>query len=419
MSETKTTNKIRIDDLAAPKLSSLQQQSLAYAANNPVDFNVDVILGAARAQTGLSDFGDAGFVPRLRAWSAAADREVELSPAGRMAIWREMVRFAGTRLMVEDTTRRFPAVLDTEIETPLVVGGLPRSGTTYLLQLLSADRRLRSLPYWEAVRPVAEFYVRDGVDSRHELCAAECAAQDELMPFVKAIHEFTPDHISEDVELQSIDFGSYYLDWMSMSPHWRDFYSAHDQTPVYSYMRKMFQLLSWQRGPSRWVTKCPQHMEQLLPVCAALPGSTIVINHRDPVASIQSAITGFAYSSRLMRSRVDMQAIANYWIDRYERLLRAYIRDRDRLDPAKSHDVYFHDLMRAPMDTIEAIYAKTGLELTAEARADFAGALSANVRGKHGQLVYDLRGDFGVDPAAIHERFGFYYDRFPVEIEVR
>jgi hypothetical protein len=413
-----TNKKIRIDDLAAPQLSALQQQAVAYATSNPVDFSVDMILAAARTQTGLSNFGDDGFLRRLRAWAEAAEGEIELSPVGRMGVWKEMVRFAATRLMVEDTMRRFPAVLETQIETPLVVAGLPRSGTTYLLQLLSSDRRLRSLPYWEAVRPVAEFYVKNGVDSRHELCAREWATQDALLPFVKAIHEFTPDHISEDVELQCIDFGSYYLDWLSMSPRWRDYYFAHDQTPVYLYMRKMFQLLSWQRGPSRWVTKCPQHMEQLLPLTEALPGSTIVINHRDPVASIQSAITGVAYSARLTRTRVDLPAIASYWIDRYERLLRACVRDRDRLSAAKSHDVYFHNLMRSPMETIEAIYAKAGLELTADAREDFAGALAANVRGKHGQLVYDLRGDFGLDPAAIRERFGFYYNRFPVEIEV-
>jgi hypothetical protein len=220
------------------------------------------------------------------------------------------------------------------------------------------------------------------------------------------------------VELQCIDFGSYYLDWLSMSASWRDYYFAHDQTPVYLYMRRMFQLLSWQRGPSRWVTKCPQHMEQLLPLSAALPGATIVINHRDPVASIQSAITGVAYSARVTRNRVDLPSIASYWIDRYERLLRACVRDRDRLSAAASHDVYFHELMRSPLRTLEAIYAKAGLELTAAARDDFAGALSANVRGKHGQLVYDLRGDFGLDPAAIRKRFAFYYERFPVEIEV-
>ena len=278
---------------------------------------------------------------------------------------------------------------------------------------------MRSLPYWEAVRPIAEPFVKDGADTRHELCAAEWAQQDAVLPYIKSIHEFSPDHISEDVEMQCIDFGSYYLDWLSMAKPWRDYYFAHDHTPVYQYMRKMFQVLSWQRGPSQWVTKCPQHMEQLLSVNAALPGSTTVINHRDPVASIQSAITGVAYSARLTRTRVDIKAIGDYWVDRYERLLQACVRDRDSLDPAHSHDVYFHELMADPIGVLETIYEKAGIEFDDDARADFSAAIAANSRGKHGQLVYDLREDFGLEPAVLRERFSFYFDRFPVRIEVK
>jgi hypothetical protein len=411
--------KIRIIDLKAPVLSPLQEQTLSYAAANPVVFDKDVILAAARERTGLSDFGADDFLPRLEAWAKATDEETELSPVGRLGIWNEMVRFAANRLWAEDLIKRHPEILKTEITTPVVVAGLPRSGTTYLLQLLAGDRRMRSLPYWEAVRPIAEPFVKDGADTRHELCAAEWAQQDAVLPYIKSIHEFSPDHISEDVEMQCIDFGSYYLDWLSMAKPWRDYYFAHDHTPVYQYMRKMFQVLSWQRGPSQWVTKCPQHMEQLLSVNAALPGSTTVINHRDPVASIQSAITGVAYSARLTRTRVDIKAIGDYWVDRYERLLQACVRDRDSLDPAHSHDVYFHELMADPIGVLETIYEKAGIEFDDDARADFSAAIAANSRGKHGQLVYDLREDFGLEPAVLRERFSFYFDRFPVRIEVK
>jgi len=411
--------KIRIIDLKAPVLSPLQEQTLSYAAANPVVFDKDVILAAARERTGLSDFGADDFLPRLEAWAKATDEETELSPVGRLGIWNEMVRFAANRLWAEDLIKRHPEILKTEITTPVIVAGLPRSGTTYLLQLLAGDRRMRSLPYWEAVRPIAEPFVKDGADTRHELCAAEWAQQDAVLPYIKSIHEFSPDHISEDVEMQCIDFGSYYLDWLSMAKPWRDYYFAHDHTPVYQYMRKMFQVLSWQRGPSQWVTKCPQHMEQLLSVNAALPGSTTVINHRDPVASIQSAITGVAYSARLTRTRVDIKAIGDYWVDRYERLLQACVRDRDSLDPAHSHDVYFHELMADPIGVLETIYEKAGIEFDDDARADFSAAIAANSRGKHGQLVYDLREDFGLEPAVLRERFSFYFDRFPVRIEVK
>ena len=203
-------------------------------------------------------------------------------------------------------------------------------------------------------------------------------------------------------------------------PEWRDYQFANDMTPVYHYVRKAMQLLSWQKGPNRWVTKCPQHMEQLLTVKSAFPDSYIVINHRDPVASIQSAITGIAYGARLTRTRVDMDAIAEYWIDRYERLLRACVRDRDQLDPAQSYDLYFHELMADPFGQLEQVYQGAGVTFDQQTRDAFQQAIDHNKRGKHGQLVYNLREDFGIDPAAIRERFAFYYNRFPeVRIEVK
>jgi hypothetical protein len=417
---TKTgSEKIGIPDLAHPVLTEMQLGALAYAQANPVTFSEEAVLQAARERTGLSDFGAEGFKERLRAWMQALNEDTELSAVGRMSCFNESVRFASNRLQAEDTIKRHPEILDIDIDQPLLIAGLPRSGTTYLLQLLSADKRLRSLPHWEAVRPVKEFYIENGKDTRYDTCAAEWAQMDAVMPLIKSIHEFSPDHISEDIELQSIDFGGYYFEWIAHTPHWRDYQFSHDATPVYRYMRRMMQLLSWQQGPNRWVTKCPQHMEQLLAVNAALPGAYTVINHRDPVASIQSAITGLAYGARLTRTRVDMKQIADYWVDRYERLLRACVRDRDQLDPNRSFDLYFHELMADPVPLIEQIYAGANIPFDQQTRDAFKGAMSNNERGKHGQLAYDLRADFGLDPNKIRERFAFYFDRFPVRVEVK
>jgi hypothetical protein len=416
---TAVAEKIRLSDLADPVLSAPQEAALAYAKANPVIMTEAAVLAAAQTQAGLEYFGPEDFLSRLRIWMQALDQDTELSAAGRLNAFNESVRYAATRLQIEDTLRRRPEILDVDIDRPLIIAGLPRSGTTYLLQLMSADARLRSLPHWEAVRPVREPYLKDGKDMRYAMCAAEWAETDRVMPYIKAIHEFSPDHISEDIELQGIDFGGYYLEWIAHVPAWRDFQVAHDPTPVYRYMRKVMQLLTWQKGPNRWVTKCPQHMEQLLAVNAALPGGFTVITHRDPVASIQSAITGSAYSARLTRTRVDMGQIAHYWIDRYERLLRACVRDRDQLDPAQSYDLYFHELMADPFGLIEDIYSRADIPFDQQTNDAFRGAIEHNKRGKHGQLQYDLREDFGLEPNAIRARFDFYFDRFPVAIEVK
>lgn len=410
--------KIRIEDLQHPTLTARQAELVAYANANPPVMSSEQVLARAREITGLDSFGPDDFRERLDLWMRSIDEDRELSQAGRLAVFSEAVRLAVARAYAEDDIARHPEILSVPVDRPFLLAGLPRSGTTYLLALFSADQRLRSLPYWEAVRPAAGPYIRDGIDTRHQLCEAEWVETDALNPFIKSLHEFTPDHICEDIELQGMDFGGYYIEWLALVPRWRDWQIANDQTDVYRYMRRMMQFLSWQRGPARWVTKCPQHMEKLREVTSVFDRPVTVINHRDPVASIQSAITGIAYSARYTRTRLNLAEIAEYWIDRYEKLLRACVRDRDSIDPSTSHDVYFHELMADPIGQVEQIYAKSDLEFDASTRAAIEQAVAQNKRGKHGQMVYDLRQDFGLDPAKIRERFQFYFDRFPVKIEV-
>ncbi len=411
---------IDITDLHDPVLSAVQRAAVD-AAQEP-RLEEEHVLDLARQATGLSDFGDDGFRERMRLWLKCAADDAGLSRLGRSTIFGMCVRYATTRLRVEDLVRRHPEILDIPIERPLVVAGLPRSGTTHLQNFLAADRNLRSLPYWEAIRPVPaadEVATPGQEDPRHAKCAAEWVQADALLPYTKAMHEFSPDHISEDVEFSCIDFGSYHIEWLTFSPAWRDYCETHDQTPVFRYLKKCLQVLNFQTGTKRWLMKCPQHMENLVPLTTVFPDATVVMTHRDPVASIQSAITSNCYRQRISRRTVEPKKTSDYWIDRYERLLRACVRDRDRLDPERTVDVYFDKFMAAPMATVEEIYRKAGMPISDALRAAWADFIARAPRGKYGQIHYDLRRDFGLTPEEIRARFGFYFERFPVTVEVK
>lgn len=418
--------RIDIVDMRTPILTPQQKAAMEAAAAKPVPLRADAVLAAARHETGLDDFGPDDFLERLQQWIDCIRSDDNLTEMGRARAFVICRRNAINRLRVEDLIHRHPEVLEIPIERPLIVAGLPRSGTTHLQGFLAADPRLRSLPYWEAIRPVPapdEIAPPGQEDPRHRKAAAEWDRADALMPYSKCVHEFSPDHISEDVELQMLDFTSYYLEWIVRAPAWRDAYFARDITPSYRYMKKAMQVLSWLdrkkgRTPSRWLMKCPQHMEQLVPVTTVFPDSTVILTHRDPVASIQSAITGMCYGARINNVRIDPEEMAEYWIDRYQRLLRACVRDRDEIDPARIVDVYFDELMSSPMKVIENIYQKAGLTLPSDVRSSMQAFLGENTRGKHGQLVYNLRRDFGLEPEDIRKRFRFYFERFPVRAEV-
>jgi len=84
----------------------------------------------------------------------------------------------------------------------------------------------------------------------------------------------------------------------------------------------------------------------------------------------------------------------------------------------RSVDVLFHEFMADEMGTVERIYEAAGWALTDEARAAITAYLAGHERGRDGQVVYDVRADFGADPAQLREPFGFYLDRFAVREEV-
>lgn len=411
---------IRITDLAAPELTDAQRTAIAAAARHPVELSERAVLAAAQRQTGLTDFGADDFRARLRVWLQAADEDADLSPVGRLSVYGNCVRLLANRLRLEDLLRRHPEIHDVPIARPIIVAGLPRSGTTHLLNLMAADTRLRSLPYWESLEPIpvpGEGPGRDGRDPRYLRCLAAYEAQASRLPLLRAMHDMPPEHIHEEIELQELDFASYELEWLAMVPRWRDFYLRLDQRPHYAYLRKALQALQWLRGPDRWVLKSPQHLEQLRPLLATFPDATIVLTHRDPVAVIRSAITMLAYGDRMRRTRIDLPALADYWVDRVERLLRACVRDRDALPAGHSLDVVFHELMDDDIGTVRRIYERAGLPLTDTAATALTAFAEDNRRGKHGQVQYDLAGDFGLDPDTVRQRFGFYFERFPIRVD--
>lgn len=412
---------IRIDDLAAPVLSPAQRGALdAVAQAPPIVLAEDVVLDEARRRAGLSDFGADDFRARLRVWLQAADEDAELGPLGRRTVFENCVRTLVSRLRLEDLVRRHPEILDVVLPRPIIIAGLPRSGTTHLVNLISADDRLRSLPYWESVEPIPDAREHpgpDGVDPRLVRAREGHQRTRVMLPLLRAMHDMAPEHVHEEIEVQELDFSTYNLEWYAHVPRWRDYYLSHDQTPHYGYLKKVLQALTWLRGPARWVLKSPQHLEQLGPLAATFPDATIAITHRDPVAVIQSAITMLAYGARIRRTRIDLAELADYWVDRIERLLRACVRDRALLPADRSVDVRFHEFMADDLAMVERIYAMADLPMTDAARARLARFLDDNPRGKHGRVVYDLRADFDLDPAALRARFAFYFDATGVVAE--
>ena len=428
---TSAGEQIRITDLADPQLTDAQQMALDWCEQQPVELTVDRVLTTATERVQLDDFGpDNGtesWRERLRRWVEEVDGQAERTQLGRATIFGYCVRHAANRLLIHDVLRRHPQIHDEEIREPIIVVGLPRSGTTHLVNLLAADPRLRSLPLWESYEPVPvpdEAPGADGVDPRYARCDEEWQQMQATLPLLAAMHPMDPGHVHEEIELQSPDFSSYNLEWLARAPHWRDHYLATDQTPHYAYMRTVLQLLQWQDGQAgrprdRWVLKSPQHLEQLGPLLTTFPDATVVMTQRDPVSVVQSAATMMAYGSRMSYRSTDPTAYLDYWTDRIGRLLDAAVRDTPLIPGQQRIDVPFHEFMADDVAMVERIYEVARLPMNATARQQMQDHMATHARGRFGQVIYDLRSDFGAEPADVRARFSEYFEAFPrVQVEV-
>jgi hypothetical protein len=413
---------IAIDDLIDPRLTETQRQVLEYTESRLVSLDIDAMIADAVEQAGSDDLGYTGeFAGRLSAYVAAVESDTALTQLGRGTLRSRIVRLLRNRISLADLLKRYPEIESIEIEGPIIVVGMPRSGTTHLVNLLAADRRRRALPYWESQEPIPargrgpDVY---GVDPRYGRARAEHDAMLTNMPLVAAMHDQFPEAIEEEVELLDLDFASYILEWLARVPSWRDTYLALDQREHYAYMKKVLQALTFFRGPQTWVLKSPQHSEQLPALMATFPDATVAFTHRDPVAVIQSTVTMMAYADRLRRRSIDPDWLIEYWTDRIHVLLSAGVRDRDLVPAERSIDISFHQLGGNEMTILESLYARAGIELTPGARKSFDRYLGSNPRGKHGSIRYDLQRHFGVSAEEVRSRFDFYFDRFDVRPEV-
>jgi len=405
---------VQLDDLAEPKFSpeaeQIRDMMATLAPDCPLD--ADALHARAIADTGLDDFGPDDYRERLDVYLAALHDIDGMHAPGIVNFFGQLSQWLKNRLLLTDLLTRHPEIHNVELLPPVVIAGLPRTGTTHLHNLLGAAPSFRTLPYWESFEPFP-LPSEEGIEPDPRAARMDIAVtvMNTLMPHFALMHEMTTEHVHEEIQLLANDFSTMFMETLAYVPRWESYYLAHDQTSTYEYLATQLKALQFLRGGRRWLLKSPQHLEQLPVLDKVFPGVAVVCTHRDPVPVAISMVAMLAYTARTHRSPVPVEEIAAGWIDRLELMLAALVGDRDVIPPDRSIDVSFDDFMADQLGVAEQVYGLVGEPMTDEVRAAMAEYLGGHQRGRLGKVLTSC-GMFGLNEDDLRERFAPYVSRF-------
>lgn len=379
---------------------------------------VDELATRACERAGLEDFGGDSWREGLGLLVESCESAPGVNPGGRDFVYGQFVDALWNRLRVVDYVKRHAEVLDERIERPLVILGLPRTGTSLASYLLDQDRLRRSLLTWEAedsVPPSTPDTLR--TDPR---CLRKKAQLDELEKGLKAaniplVHWDEADGPTECVFVQSQDFKAYLWEAFMPTPCYADWLLATDMSSAYDYERMVLQVLQ-SRAPGTWSLKMPSHAVHIETLLATYPDVRMVWAHRDPFKSAASFLRLNYLSRAATGADIDVGVtVANVLLQLKEHVGRPLV-TRRRIGDDRFFDLHYADLMRDPVAVMRALYDWAGNDLTASTEKAMLDWLDVHPQDRHGAAPYSLEGS-GVTRADLEPIFDEYLSVFDIELE--
>jgi len=370
--------------------------------------DADALEAAAREQTGLSDFGDGYHREGLERLVASMNDEGDLTETGELMQFGRLAAHLVARLQVEDTYRAHPEIDEQEVEGPVFVIGLPRTGTTALSQLVAADPQFRSLRLWESGAPVPPpESATEHTDPRIAATEAGLAMMNEAFPLMQLMYHSEATTASECQDLMGMSFRTAHFDGSARVPSYMAWVTECDMRGTYEYHRRVLRLLQWHCPPRLWHLKTPVHMFALDALLHAYPNARFLWSHRDPAMVIGSVCSLIRYTRSWSSDRDDSLELGPEMTDRWAEAVGRAMDFRARVGDERFADVSFASLQTDPIDALATSYEGIGLSFSDRSRAAVARWAEGHEPGSHGSHSYALT-DFGIDADAVREKFATY-----------
>ena len=381
----------------------------------------DDILKLAAQRTGLTALDSDSWRDGVAIMIDEVNTSPAFTPSGREKILNDATDALGRRLQVHDYITAHPEVLDAPVERPLIVLGMPRTGTTVISYLLDQDPRRRSLLHLECVHPIPP--ATSDTLRTDPRCLALLEQQQNILKFVKEANMALPhwedaDGPTEDMFIHNQDFKG--LSWdafLATQRYAQWLFDETDMTTTYEYQKRYLQVLQ-STAPGTWSLKMPSHSVHIDALLRVFPDARLIWAHRDPYKATGSLANMWKLPKgmTLHPDAVDHHALGRDAMNQMRVHVERPLRARDRIGDARFFHMYYHEMMRDPIDVMRRIYEWAGDELTPETEGRMRKWLADHPQDHYGVNTYRLD-EYGLTVEQLTPIFTEYLDTFDIELE--
>ena len=375
--------------------------------------NANEILDQAKSETGLSDLGEPLFFEGLNRLIDSINNEASLNEIGIQA---QPIRIQGlfsNRLRFEEDLKKFPEILDQEIIAPIVIVGLPRTGSTMTHRLLASDPNHTAMLWWEGRYPaLLPGEKRGDIETRMELGKAEVDAVVAASPEALDIHPWDYKGADEEILLLEHNFLSTVPESFMALPSYSKWIEEQDHTLAYEDLKKFIQYLQWQnpgREKKRWVLKSPHHLGFIDKMISVFPDAKIIQTHRDPIKTVPSFCSMCANLFEPLTTNFDKVFIGKHWSNKLTRALNHCMNISEQ-HPDNFLDLEFLNMIKDPIDEMKKIYEFIGESFGEKTEVAMEAWREEN-KHEMGAHKYSLE-EYDLTESQINDNFAKYQQKY-------
>jgi len=367
-----------------------------------------ILCAEAQRRTGLSDFGDPPIEPALSALTKSLEQEANLHPLGRFLMRSHLRGLIETRLQLTDLWKGEMEELEASpVTRPIFITGMPRSGSTFLHELLLQDSALRAPRVWEVMFPAAATDPDRALKNLSLWSADWCLwLFRQLAPKADSVHPIRARSPQECVAIHSYSFLSEEFVATCRVPGYEAFLRSSDLRPAYAWEKRFLQHLQRGSRVDRWVLKSPDHVYGMEALFSIFPDALIVQIHRDPLEVLRSSIQLVEVLQGLFARPGDRQELAAHEARNLASAMERFVEFRDAHPEIADRflDVNYGELVADPLAVVRLIYERFQLPMTVatgaridqlgRSRSRYSGRRTASTLGELGLNVRELAGQF-------------------------